>query len=40
MYQFNLLDQDHDVLNIIGDYVGADNDERDFQQYIMEDNLM
>ncbi len=34
MDHFNLLDSDNDVLNIIGDYVQADNDERDFQEYI------
>ncbi len=32
MDRFNLLDLDNDVLNIIGDYVTADNDERDFQK--------
>ena len=32
--QFNLLDLNNDVLNIIGDYVKADNDERDFQKYL------
>jgi hypothetical protein len=37
MDQFNLLDLNHDVLNIIGDYVKADNDERDFQKYLMEE---
>ena len=37
MDQFNLLDLDNDVLNIIGDYVKADNDERDFQKYLMEE---
>ncbi len=37
MDQFNLLDLDNDVLNIMGDYVKADNDERDFQKYIMEE---
>ncbi len=34
MEQFNLLDLNNDVLNIIGDYVKADNDERDFQTYL------
>jgi hypothetical protein len=29
----NLLDLNNDVLNIIGDYVKANNDERDFQKY-------
>ncbi len=37
MDRFNLLDLDNDVLNIIGDYVKADNDERDFQKYWMEE---
>jgi hypothetical protein len=37
MDQFNLLDLDNDVLNIIGDYVRADNDEREFQKYMMEE---
>ena len=37
MDQFNLLDLDNDVLNIIGDYVKADNDERNFQKYLMEE---
>ena len=37
MDQFNLLDLDNDVLNIIGDYVKADNDERDFQKYLREE---
>ena len=37
MDQFNLLDLDNDVLNIVGDYVKADNDERDFQKYLMEE---
>ena len=36
MDQFNLLDLDNDVLDIIGDYVKKDNDERDFQKYLME----
>ncbi len=31
MDQFNLLDLDNDVFNIIGDYVRADNDEREFK---------
>ena len=38
MDQFNLLDLDNDVLNIIGDYVCADNDERDFQRGEVIDN--
>ena len=37
MDQFNLLDLDNDVLNIIGDYVKADNDERDFQYYMVDE---
>ena len=37
MDQFNLLDLDNDVLDIIGDYVKKDNDERDFQKYLMEE---
>ena len=37
MDQFNLLDLNNDVLNIIGDYVKADNDERDFQKYMMKE---
>jgi hypothetical protein len=34
---FNLLDLGDDILNIIGDYVKADNDERDFQNYLREE---
>ena len=37
MDQFNLLDLDNDVLNIIGDYVKADNDERAFQEFMKKD---
>jgi hypothetical protein len=37
MDQFNLLDLDNDILNIIGDYVKADNDEREFQKNMMEE---
>ena len=37
MENMNLLDLDNDVLNIIGDYVKADNDERDFQEYMMKE---
>ena len=37
MDKFNLLDLDNDVLDIIGDYVKKDNDERDFQKYLMEE---
>ena len=33
MDQFNLLDLDDDVLNIIGDYVKKDNHDR-IQQYV------
>jgi hypothetical protein len=29
MEHFNLLDLDHDILNIIGDYVKQDNIERE-----------
>ena len=36
MENMNLLDLDNDVLNIIGDYVKADN-ERDFQKYLREE---
>ena len=34
MDQFNLLDLNNDVLNIIGDYVKADNDGKKFQKYL------
>ncbi len=34
MENMNLLDLNNDVLNIIGDYVKQDNDERDFQKYL------
>ena len=37
MENMNLLDLNNDVLNIIGDYVKADNDERDFQKYLREE---
>ncbi len=38
MDQFNLLDLDNDVLNIIGDDVKADNDERELKISVkMED---
>ena len=37
MDQFKLLDLNNDVLNIIGDYVKADNDERDFQKYLKKE---
>ena len=36
MDQFNLLDLDNDVLNIIGDYVKKDNLDRLLKQNIME----
>ncbi len=35
MENMNLLDLDNDILNIIGDYVKTDNDERDFQYYMV-----
>ena len=34
MDQFNLLDLNNDVLDIIGDYVKADNDEKEFQKHL------
>ena len=34
MDQFNLLDLDNDVLDIIGGYVKADNNEKEFQKYL------
>ena len=37
MENMNLLDLDNDILNIIGDYVKADNDERDLQKYLREE---
>jgi hypothetical protein len=37
MENMNLLDLGDDILNIIGGYVKADNDERDFQKYLMEE---
>jgi len=33
MDQFNLLDLDNDVLNIIGDYVKQDNNIREFDDF-------
>jgi len=33
----NLLDLNNDILNIIGDYVNADNDEREFNELIKKD---
>ena len=37
MDQFNLLDLDNDVLNIIGDYVKQDNNIREFNELIKKD---
>ena len=37
MDQFNLLDLNNDVLDIIGDYVKKDNIERDFQYYMVDE---
>ena len=37
MDQFNLLDLNNDVLNIIGDYVKADNNIREFNELIKKD---
>ena len=37
MDQINLLDLDNDVLNIIGDYVKADNNTREFNELIKRD---
>ena len=37
MENMNLLDLGDDILNIIGDYVKADNDERDFQYYMVDE---
>jgi hypothetical protein len=37
MDQFNLLDLDNDILNIIGDYVKADNNIREFNELIKKD---
>ena len=34
MENMNLLDLDNDILNIIGKYVKADNDERDLQEML------
>ena len=33
----NLLDLNNDILNIIGRYVKADNDEREFNELIKKD---
>ena len=37
MENMKLSDIDNDILNIIGDNVKADNDERDFQEYMMRE---
>ncbi len=37
MDHFNLLDLDNDVLNIIGDYVKADNNIREFNELIKKE---
>ena len=37
MDQFNLLDLDNDVLNIIGDYVKQDNNIREFNELIKKE---
>ena len=37
MDQFNLLDLDNDVLDIIGDYVKADNNIREFNELIKKE---
>ena len=37
MENMKLSDLDNDILNIIGDYVKVDNDERDFQAYMMRE---
>ena len=37
MDQFNLLDLNNDVLNIIGDYVKQDNNIREFNELIKKD---
>ncbi len=39
MDQFNLLDLDNDILNIIGDYVKADNIERISNEKLKPDIL-
>ena len=36
----NLLDLNNDILNIIGDYVKADNDEREFNELIKKTYLI
>ena len=40
MDQFNLLDLNNDVLNIIGDYVKQDNNIREFNELIKKDILI
>ena len=40
MDQFNLLDLDNDVLNIIGDYVKQDNNIREFNELIKKKYLI
>ena len=37
MENIKLSDIDNDILIIIGDNVKADNDERDFQEYMMRE---
>ena len=37
MDQFNLLDLNNDVLNIIGDYVKQDNNIREFNELIKKE---
>jgi len=39
MDQFNLLDLDNDVLNIIGDYVKQDNNIREFNGLIKKRHI-
>ncbi len=39
MENMKLLDLDNDVLNIISDYVETENIERDFQKYIVLDEI-
>ncbi len=39
MDQFNLLDLDNDVLNIIGDYVKKDNHDDIFDEKLKQDML-
>ena len=35
----NLLDLNNDILNIIGDYVKADNDDREFNELIKKRHI-